>query len=83
MQEDNTEVNSKPSEKKSKNKKEKNKKGSFLGEHKAEFKKITWPTRKILFKQTITVICISLIVGVIIYGYDFVIDLALQELIAL
>lgn len=81
MQENNTEVNNKPSEKKPK--KEKKKTGSFFGEHKAEFKKITWPTKKVLAKQTITVIFISLIVGVIIYGYDFVIDFTLQKLIAL
>lgn len=48
----------------------KNKK-SFFSEHKTEFKKITWPNRKILVNQTITVIVISLIVGTIIFIYDF------------
>ncbi len=69
----------------SKNKKsdKKEKKGSFFSEHKSEFKKITWPNRKVLTKQTITVIFISLIVGVIIFGYDLGIDFILQNLIKL
>ena len=68
-----------------KNKKsdKKEKKGSFFSEHKSEFKKITWPNRKVLTKQTITVIVISLIVGVIIFGYDLGIDFILQNLIKL
>lgn len=69
----------------SKNKKsdKKEKKGSFFADHKSEFKKITWPNRKVLTKQTITVIFISLIVGVIIFGYDLGIDFILQNLIKL
>lgn len=86
MQENNTDVSSKPSElekKEPKKKKEKKKKENFFADHKAEFKKITWPTKKVLINQTITVIFISLIVGVIIYGYDFVINFIFQKLVSL
>ncbi|MDE6181783.1 MAG: preprotein translocase subunit SecE [Eubacteriales bacterium] len=84
MQENNSEPNNNPSETTKKEpKNEKKKTGSFFSEHKAEFKKITWPTKKILVKQTITVIFISIIVGVIIYGYDFIINFIFQKLISL
>lgn len=84
MQENNEQsknVSSDSSKTKKSDKKEK--KGSFFADHKSEFKKITWPNRKVLTKQTITVIFISLIVGVIIFGYDLGIDFILQNLIKL
>lgn len=37
---------------------------------KSEFKKITWPDRKSLVKQTIAVIVITVILGLIIAGVD-------------
>jgi preprotein translocase subunit SecE len=36
----------------------------------AEFKKIVWPSREDLIKQTIVVIIISLFMGVLIFGLD-------------
>lgn len=63
----------KTEEKQKKDKKDKKDKKSMsnaLNAYKSEFKKITWPSRKDLVKQTITVIVISLIVGVIIMGYN-------------
>lgn len=75
MNENNTEVKNNHSNPK--------KQSHFFADHKAEFKKITWPTKKVLTKQTITVIFISIIVGVIIYGYDFIIDFTLQKLISI
>ena len=74
-------VSSESSSKNKKKKKKEKKKNSFFADHKAEFKKITWPNRKILTKQTITVIFISIIVGVIIFGYDFCIDFVIQSLV--
>lgn len=71
------------SKSKKSNKKEPKKKGGFLVDHKSEFKKITWPNRKTLVKQTITVIFISLVVGVIIFVYDLGIDFILENLIKL
>lgn len=82
MQENNTENNI-PKEEIKNNAKQEKKSSNFFSETKNEFKKITWPTKKILGKQTITVIVISLIVGAIIYGYDLVIDFAIQKLITL
>lgn len=81
MHENNSDVNNLP---KTNNKhSDKKKQPNFFAEHKAEFKKITWPSKKVLVKQTITVIFISIIVGVIIYGYDFIIDFALKKLISI
>ena len=56
------------------------KKGWFKG-LKAEFKKIIWPDKKTLAKQTVAVTVCSIILGVIIavvdaliqYGVDFIV----------
>ena len=36
----------------------------------AEFRKIVWPNRNELIKQTLVVIIISLVMGVLIFGMD-------------
>ncbi len=64
---------SKDNKKKNKNKAEKKGPG-FFDRHKAEFKKIKWPSRKDLFKETVVVIVISLAVGVVIYAIDAVLQ---------
>ncbi|MCD7778795.1 MAG: preprotein translocase subunit SecE [Clostridiales bacterium] len=64
----------------------KNSKGSakkFVNKHIGEFKKIIWPSKEELFKQTVTVICLSVIVAVIIWGYDEVFEYLYQALIIL
>lgn len=51
----------------------KNEKSAFsskMNEFKGEFRKIIWPSRKDLIKQTFTVIVASLLIGVIILGLD-------------
>lgn len=90
MEENNTlnttseEKTSKPVKEKKDNKKSDNKKSAknLLGAYKAEFKKIAWPSKDELIKETITVICVSLLVGAIIFCYDsafgFVLDAALK-----
>ncbi len=87
MQENNEQTKSISSTSSSKpkkpSKKEHKKNGSFFADHKSEFKKITWPNKKVLTKQTITVIFISLIVGVIIFGYDLGINFVIQNLVKL
>ena len=53
---------------------------SFFDGVKAEFKKISWPDKESLMKQSVAVIIISLVVGAIIavldfglqYGVDFI-----------
>ena len=47
-------------------KKVKAKKPSFFKGVKAEFKKITWPDKTSLLKQTVAVIGVSVVVGVVI-----------------
>ena len=86
MQENNTEnsnISSEQAKKNHKNNKKEKKSSSFFSETKAEFKKITWPSRKVLTKQTVTVIFISIIVGAIIYGYDFLINFAIEKVVNL
>ena len=51
---------------------------------KLEFKKISWPDRKSVMKQTVAVISVSVVVGLIIalmdwmiqYGVDFLLGLS-------
>lgn len=81
MQE-NTEQKSVSNGKSSKNNKDEVKRG-FFAEHKAEFKKITWPTKQVLAKQTFTVIVISMIVGLIIFLYDLGIGFVFESVIKL
>ena len=50
---------------------------------KAEFKKITWPDKTSLFKQSVAVICVSLVVGVLITLMDSVIQTVVNILLAL
>lgn len=52
--------------------------GSKFGNVVSEFKKIVWPSRKDLMKQTVTVIITSLLVGVIILGLDSVLSVLLS-----
>ena len=60
---------------------EKQKKKSWFKGLKAEFKKIIWPDKKTLVKQTVAVITCSVILGAIIavvdaliqYGIDFLV----------
>lgn len=46
-------------------------KESFL-QFKGEFKKIIWPNRKDLGKQTATVIITSLLIAGLVFGIDFI-----------
>ncbi len=59
-----------------KNDKGDKKKGKFFAEHKAELKKVTWPTKDELVKETVTVIIVSLLVGVIIFCMDTILSTA-------
>ena len=59
------------------------KSGSWFKGLKAEYKKIIWPGKDEITKQTVAVVLVSLVVGVIIavldmglqYGIDFIINL--------
>lgn len=77
----NVQTASQPAKDKKAKKDKKN--GNFFAEHKAELKRVTWPNRKELTKETITVIVISLIVGAIIFGFDQLLAWGYDALISL
>ena len=56
---------------KKESKKEKNGIDAFIDSVKKEYKKIVWPTRDRLTKETIAVVVSSVILGIIIAGLDF------------
>ena len=60
---------------------EKENKQSFFKGVKAEFKKIIWPNREELTKQTIAVIVISVLTGVIIAVLDMVLQYGLNAIV--
>jgi len=50
---------------------EKQKRPGFFSGVKAEFKKIVWPDRQSTLKQSVAVVAISIVVGVIIAILDY------------
>ena len=60
---------------------EKQKKKSWFKGLKAEFKKISWPDRKTLIKQTIAVISCSVLLGAIIAVIDALIQYGIEFLV--
>lgn len=78
---------SKPEKKKDNKKDQKDKKhfslGSWFDVHKAEFRKIVWPTRKEVAKETVIVLLMCFVVGAIIFGMDEVLTYAYNALINL
>ena len=49
----------------------------------SEFKRIIWPDKKTLAKQTTAVVCISVLLGVIIAIIDFLVQNGIEFLINL
>lgn len=58
-------------------------KKSKLKSLKSEFRKITWPDRKSLVKQTIAVIVITVILGLLIAGVDAAFKVAINWMLGL
>lgn len=58
-------------------------KPSFFKGVKTEFKKIAWPDRDSLFKQSVAVVCISVVAGVIIAVLDFLFQYGIDFLTTL
>ncbi len=56
---------------------------SFFKGVKTEFKKITWPDKDSLLKQSVAVACISVVLGVIIAILDFVLQYGIDFLTTL
>lgn len=59
---------------------EKTSKPGFFRNLKAEFKKCTWPKKQELAKQSALVIFVSVLLGVIIAGFDWAIRLGLTAM---
>ena len=59
---------------------EKVKKPSWFKGLKAEFKKVVWPDKKTLIKQTIAVIVCSIVLGLIITFMDVIIQYGIDLL---
>ena len=51
--------------------------------HVAEFKRIIWPSREDIVKQTLSVIAISLIFGCIVIGFDYKVEFGYNALVSL
>jgi len=60
---------------------EKVKKPSWFKGLKAEFKKIIWPDKKTLAKQTVAVTICSIVIGAIIAVVDFLIQYGIDFLV--
>ena len=58
----------------------KDKKPSFFKGVKAEFKKISWPDKTKLFKQSVAVVCISVVLGMIITLIDTILQFCINFL---
>lgn len=61
--------------------KEKKQKKSWFKGLKAEFSKIVWPDRKSLTKETIAVLVVSVLLGVIIAIVDFLSRIGIEFLV--
>lgn len=59
---------------------EKTAKPKFFQGVKAEFKKISWPDRQSTFKQSVAVVAISVVVGLIIAVLDYIIQFGVNFL---
>lgn len=56
-------------------------KRSFFTELKGEFRKIVWPDKKLLGKQSVAVIVAAIIIGCIIAAIDWVMQIGLTFII--
>ena len=56
-------------------------KKSFFKGIKSEFKRIIWPDRDSVTKETIAVVVVTVILGLIIAGLDFAIQLGLDAIL--
>ena len=58
-------------------------KRSWFAELKSEFRKIVWPDKKSLFRQTVAVVIVSVLLALVIAGIDYVVQLGLDILMKL
>ena len=62
--------------------KKKKDRGLWFREMKSELKKVVWPNRKTVIKNTGTVLMCSLIIGAFIWIFDGVLNLAVQMILS-
>lgn len=60
---------------------EKAPKKSWFKGLKSELKKIVWPDKESVTKQSVAVIIVTIVLGVIIFGLDFIIEKAMGIII--
>ena len=60
---------------------EKASKPKFFGGVKAEFKKITWPDRDLLLRQSVAVVGVSIVLGGVIAILDMILQYAVDFLV--
>ena len=56
--------------------------GSWFREMKSELKKVVWPNKKTVMKNTGTVLLCSLVIGACIWIFDFVATSAVQMILS-
>ena len=61
------------SEKKSKKSEKKDSKPGFFKTVSVEFKKIVWPSKESVLKQSVAVTLVALVVGILVTVFDFLI----------
>ncbi|MBQ9927537.1 MAG: preprotein translocase subunit SecE [Lachnospiraceae bacterium] len=59
------------------------KKPGFFKGLKSEYRKISWPDRTSLLKQSVAVVCVSVVVGIIIAVLDFMMKYGVDFLTSL
>ncbi len=57
-------------------------KRSYFTELKGEFRKIIWPDKKLLGKQSVAVITAAIVIGCIIAALDWIIQIGLKFIIS-
>ncbi len=86
LEENKNTIASEPEKKKDNKKAEDKKKFSlsdWFAAHKAEYKKITWPTKQEVAKETVIVLVMCFVLGAIIFGFDTGINYGYDALIGL
>ncbi|HPT08240.1 MAG TPA: preprotein translocase subunit SecE [bacterium] len=53
---------------------------NYIKESIAEIKKVTWPTKKETYRYSFLVIAISLLVAIVLGGFDYIFNLGLKSL---
>lgn len=52
----------------------------FIGEVRAELKRVTWPSKAEVYATTLVVIAVSLLFGLYLFGIDLLLNRAVQSI---